>query len=283
MENITAIIITKNEEVNIVDCLKSIKAFCNRIIVVDSGSSDNTVNLAKGLGAETYYHPFETHAKQRNWAIDNLNITSKWILRLDADERLTPALCDELSCLMKAHDEDDINGITLDTILYFMNKPIKHGGHVKRKLMLFKTGKGRIEDRRMDEHTILLSGKSICAKNKYIHYDFKDMSTWINKLNWYATLETLDYFDFVNGKNSILDKNQDPTIARIRKKKFGFYYKLPRFFRCKLLFIYFYIFKFGFLDGQEGFIYHWTYHRFYRTLVDSKITEQIIATKKRKK
>ena len=82
-----------------------------------------------------------------------------------------------------------------------------------------------------------------------------------------------DYIEFKEGKKVVIDKNQDRSISSIRKKKFGLYYKFPLFIRCKLLFIYVYIFKLGFLDGKAGFIYHWTYNRFYRTLVDSKIYE----------
>ncbi|MBQ8404599.1 MAG: glycosyltransferase, partial [Clostridia bacterium] len=103
MADVTAIIITKNEERNIGDCLDSIKIFADRILVIDSGSEDKTQEIARSYGAEVYYHEFETHARQRNWAIDNLNISTKWILRLDADERLTPELCDELEQLMKEH------------------------------------------------------------------------------------------------------------------------------------------------------------------------------------
>ncbi|MGM9645589.1 MAG: glycosyltransferase family 2 protein, partial [Eubacteriales bacterium] len=126
----------------------------------------------------------------------------------------------------------------------------------------------------MAEHTILSYGTSVAAKNRFIHYDFKDMTHWINKMNWYATREMQDYFDFKNGASYEIDGN-DAVTAKIRKRKFGFYYKLPLFVRSWLLFIYNYIFRLGFLDGKEGFIYNYMYHRWYRTLVDSKIYEQM--------
>lgn len=273
MNSVTAIIITKNEEKNIVDCINSIKNFCERILVIDSGSDDKTQEISKNLGAEVYYHEFETHARQRNWAIDNLNISTKWILRIDADERFTPALCTELNNIMIEHDNDDVNGVIVEAWLYFMGKKISHGCHNKRKLILFKTGKGFIEDRRMDEHTLLNEGKSIYAKERFIHYDFKDMTNWINKMNWYATKEVDDYYDYINGKNQNI-KEEDTIISSTRKRKFGFYYKLPLFFRCWALFLYFYIIKLGFLDGKRGFVYHWMYHRWYRSLVDAKILEK---------
>lgn len=278
MIDVTVIVLTKNEEVNIVDCLKSISGFAKRVVIVDSGSKDKTQEIAKQMGADVYFHEFENYAKQFNWAIDNTNISTKWIFRLDADERLTPELCNELENLTELHCEDEVNGITMEAWLYFLGRKIKHGCHNKRKLMLFKTGKGRIENRRMDEHTVLSSGTSVYAKNKFIHYDFKDMTHWINKMNWYATREMQDYCEFALGKASKIKVN-DSAIAGTRKKKFGFYYKFPMFFRCWLLFVYNYIFKLGFLDGKEGFVYHYMYHRWYRTLVDSKILEQKITNR----
>ena len=272
--DVTIIILTKNEEINLVDCLNSVKDFASRVVVVDSGSDDNTIAIAKEMGAEVYVREFENYAKQFNWAIDNADIKTKWTFRLDADERLTPALCEELEELANKHADDDVNGIVMESWLYFLGKKIRFGCHNKRKLMMFKTGIGRIEDRKMDEHTILSEGKSVNAKNRFIHYDFKNMTHWINKMNWYATREMQDYFDFKDGAKCEIDGN-DKVTAKIRKKKFGLYYRFPMFLRCWLLFIYNYIFRLGFLDGKAGFIYNYMYHRWYRTLVDTKIYEQM--------
>ncbi len=274
MIDVTVIILTKNEEINLPDCLESLKGFAKRIVVVDSFSSDKTEEIAKIAGADFYQNQFVDYATQFNWGLDNVNITTKWTLRLDADERLTPKLCEELTSLCQIHDSDNVNGIVMEAWLYFMNKKIKHGCHNKRKLMLFKTGLGRIENRRMDEHTVLIEGVSVSAKNRFIHYDFKDMTHWINKMNWYATREMQDYIEFKEGKKTKLNQN-DQTISSTRKKKFGIYYKLPMFFRSWLLFTYYYFIRLGFLDGKIGFIYHWMYHRWYRTLVDVKILEYI--------
>ena len=279
MADVTFIILTKNEEINLPDCLRSIEGFAKRIVVIDSGSNDRTVEIAEEHGADVYVHDFENYARQFNWAIDNCNIASRWTFRLDADERLTPKLISELETLMEKHDNDDVNGVTMEAWLYFMGKRIKHGCHNKRKLMLFKTGVGRIEDRKMDEHTVLCCGKSVYAKNRFIHYDFKDMTHWINKMNWYATREMQDYYEFKNGAQYRLNGEKDSTISKTRKKKFGFYYKLPMFCRSWLLFVYNYIFKLGFLDGKIGWVYHYMYQRWYRALVDAKILEQKITKK----
>ena len=279
MIDVTIIVLTKNEEINLPDCLESVKDFAKRVVVVDSGSSDRTEEIAIAYGADFYVHDFENYARQFNWGIDNTNIDTKWIFRLDADERLTPELCAELEKLTEEHADDNVNGITMEAWLYFMGRKIKHGCHNKRKLMLFKTGIGRIEDRKMDEHTVLACGTSVYAKNRFIHYDFKDMTHWINKMNWYATREMQDYYEFKNGQEYELIDEKDSAISGTRKKKFGIYYKFPMFFRSWLLFVYYYIVKLGFLDGKEGFVYHYMYHRWYRTLVDSKILEQKITNR----
>lgn len=272
MQDVTIVILTKNEEINLKDCLDSVKGFAKRCVVVDSYSTDATEKVARDGGADFYEHKFENYARQFNWALDSTDIKTKWTFRLDADERLTPELCDELRGLMEEHDQDDVNGVTMEAWLYFMGRLMKHGGHQKRKLMLFKTGMARIEDRKMDEHTILSSGTSVYAKNRFIHYDFKDMTAWINKLNWYATREMQDYIEFKEGKVAQIEE-KDAAIQGLRNMKFGVYYKFPKFLRCWLSFVYEYVFKLGFLDGKEGWIYIWNYCMWYRSLVDAKILE----------
>ena len=272
MADITAIILTKNEEKNLPDCLDSLKGFAKRAVVVDSGSTDGTIDIARARGADVLSHPFENYARQFNWGLDHAGIDTAWILRLDADERLTPALCEELEALMAAHASDDVNGIVMEAWMYFMGRRLSHARNMKRKLMVFKTGIGRVEDRHMDEHTLLSRGTSVDAREKFLHYDFKDMNHYINKLNWYAGREVRDYFDHLNGDAG---EGLDGMNQGTRSKKFGFYYRLPMFFRCWLMFVYSYVFRGGFLDGKEGFLYHYMYHRFYRTLVDAKIYEHM--------
>ena len=274
MIDVTILILTKNEEVNLKHCLESVKGFAKRCVVVDSYSTDCTKEVALSYGADFYEHKFENYARQFNWGLDNTNITTKWTFRLDADERLTPELCSELETLTKTHENDDVNGISMQAWLFFMGKKLSHNKQAKRKLMLFKTGIGRIEDRKMDEHTILTHGKTILAKERFLHYDFKDMTFYINKMNWYATREMQDYFDFINGKDAKIDAG-DKSIVSNRKRKFGFYYKMPLFLRPILLFLYTFIFQLRFLDGKEGVINCFMYNCWYRFLVDAKIYEQM--------
>ena len=272
MQDVTVIILTKNEELNIKECLESVKGFAKRCVLIDSGSTDKTVEIAKSMGADVLVHPFENYSKQFNWGLDNANITTKWIVRLDADERFPPALKKELTKEMEVHSDDDVNGFVLEAWLFFMGKKLVHGGSRKKKLMVFKNGYGRIEDRKMDEHTILTEGKSIELKEKFEHYDFKNLSTYVSKLNWYATREMQDYIEemFPNGGF----QGNNSTINRTRNLKTR-YYKAPIFWRAFLYFLYAFFICGNCLNGKEGFIYSFLYHFYYRMLVDFKIYEQL--------
>ena len=273
MASITAIILTRNEEKNLGECLKSIRGFVQRAVVVDCGSADRTVEIARECGADVLNHEFTYYAVQFNWAIDNANIDTDWILRLDADERLTPALIAEAETVLSSDDavHGDLNGITMEATFYFLGKPIRHGIRTKRNMMLFKCGIGRIEDRKRDAHSILSSGRNVSLKERFLHYDFKDLDNYIRRYNWYATREMQDYIAFTRGAST--DIQADPYIQSRRKKKFGLYYRAPKFLRAWLWFLYNYIFRLGFLDGREGFLFHYFECLWYRMLVDAKIYE----------
>lgn len=269
--DLTVIILTMNEGKNIKSCINSVSGIARRIIVVDSGSTDNTIELANGLGAEVFYHEFENYARQFNWALDNINIETKWVLRLDADEVITSELAEEMYIEMDKHSDDEVNGMQLKLKQAFLGRWMKYGGtYPFVKLMLFKYGIGRIEDRKMDEHTILSSGSTIMLNNDALHYDFRDITYYIHKHNWYAIREAQDYIE-KNMDNSV-KALEEGNMKKHRSQKV-MYYKLPKFFRAFAIFIYRYIFQLGFLDGKEGFIFHVLEDFWYRFLVDAKIYE----------
>jgi len=171
---------------------------------------------------------------------------------------------------MLLHDSDTIDGFVLQSVYYFAGKPLKHTP-CKRKLMVFKYGKARIEDRRRDAHTILSEGQAITLNEKFLHYDFKDIDNFISRYNWYATREAQDYIDYKNGKPEQIVN--DKAIQNRRAKKFGIYYRVPKFLRAFLWFIVNYLLRGAFLDGIPGFVYHVFSSFWYRFLVDAKIYE----------
>lgn len=261
MSNISVIILTKNEEKNIAAAIESAKLIANRILVIDSGSEDNTVKISESSGAEVYFHEWPGHAAQFNWAIDNCNISSEWIFRLDADERISEELADEINNILPSTNAD---GYEMRRRIVFMGKWIKHGGMYKRyTVRLFRYGSGRVEELLMDEH-IIVNGIVEKLNGDIIHFDYKDFNAWLHKHIWYSNLEYQLYNEQII--NSELNSTQ--------KKKRNFYYRMPLFLRARLYYWFRYYIQLGFLDGKEGKIFCFLQAYWYRFIVDSKIYEE---------
>ena len=244
MTSVTVIILTKNEEKNIQDSIESAKQIANRIIVVDSGSIDQTIVLAQKYGAEVYYHEWLGHAAQFNWALDNCDIKSDWVFRLDADERISQELAEEINSTLQEKESALIDGYEMRWRVFFMGKWIRHGGtHKPYFLRLFRYGKGRVEDKLMDEH-IIVQGNVKKLKGDLIHYDYKGINAWLNKHIWYSELEI------------------------------QMYNKLPMFLRARVYYWYRYYIQLGFLDGREGKIFIYLQAYWYRFIVDAKLYER---------
>jgi len=275
--SISVIILTYNEELNLENCLKNIADWVNEIIIVDSFSSDKTLEIAKKYTSKIVKHSFVNQAEQFNWALDNLEIKNDWILRLDADEHLTEELKKEISQTLinadkKLIDADNIsinqqnqhesacavNGYYIKRRVYFMGRFIKHGGYYPAWILrLFKKGEARSEEREMDEHIILLAGQAGKLNNDFIDDNKQSLNRWIEKHNSYSLREA----------EAAIKENYGG------KKNRAFYYKLPLFCRAFLYFVYRYFFRLGFLDGKEGLIFHFLQGFWYRFLVDAKIHE----------
>ena len=276
MADITAIILTKNEEVNIEKCIRSIKPIVERIIVVDSGSTDNTVKVARDLGAEVMVNilqPF-LYAKQFLYAMEHGDIRTKWVFRIDADEELTKESAAEINELCNANEDTDVNGIVVRFEVNFMGRPIHHGGvYPFRKLLLFKYGKGNIEDRYMDEHCIIYEGRTVEVKHDSLHHDYKGLSAWIEKHNNYSTREMQDYFNSLSANTTESDRDLDAKARFKRFLRWKIYYRFPAGFRAWAYYFYRYYIRLGFLDGKEGRIFCFMQAYWYRFLVDAKIYE----------
>lgn len=263
MPDITVIILTKNEEKNIQKCIQSARQIASRIIVVDSGSTDKTLEIAKKMGAETFYHDWQGHAKQFNWALDNCNIQTEWVFRLDADERISKSLAAEINQIMKSHTAESADGYEMRWRIYFMGKWIRHGGtHKPYFLRLFRYGKGRVEDQLMDEH-IIVDGKVKQLQGDLIHYDYKGLDAWLTKHINYSNLEI-----------QMLEEVKDSGGNVGQKNKRKLYYKLPAFVRARFYYWYRYYIQLGFLDGREGQVFLYLQSYWYRYLIDAKLFEK---------
>jgi len=271
MADITAIILTYNEEKNIRNCINSIKDIVKRIVVVDSYSTDNTCSIAEELDAEVVQNKWINYSKQFIFGVNYAKPTTKWIFRIDADESLTKESAQELNELCNNNENTDVNGIIVRFNVNFLGKDLKYGGiYPFKKLLVYKTGKGEIEDRNMDEHIVLFEGKSIEMKSDSIHHDYKDIYSWIDKHNKYSTREVEDYY----ARKTLLSTStkKDGTFKSFIK--FKVYYRLPMSFRAWLYYVYRFYIKLGFLDGKEGRIFAFLQAYWYRYLVDVKIYEK---------
>jgi hypothetical protein len=226
------------------------------------------VGIAKELGAEVIQNKFVNYSKQFKFGVAYSKPSTKWILRIDADEWMTAESSKELAYLCDKHnDNDDITGIILRFANTFMGKQIKHGGvYPWKKLSVYKTDFGDIEDREMDEHIILSSGKTVSCKKDSIHMCFKGLDYFTTKSNWYSKREMIDFY-----RHTMTNRNNADFKTRLKMK---IYYKLPLGFRSWIYFAYRYYIRFGFLDGKIGRIYFFLTCYWYRFLVDAKIYEQ---------
>jgi glycosyltransferase involved in cell wall biosynthesis len=272
---LSIIILTKNEELNLATCLESLRSLETEIFIVDSGSTDSTVEIAKSFGCKVVEHPFVNQAQQLNWALANLEISNPWVMRLDADERLTNELAQELAeTLPKSLSE--VSGYQCKRRVYFMGKWIRHGGYYPTWLLrVWRNGIGTCEQRWMDEHMILSEGKLANLKFDIIDDNRKDLTFWIDKHNRYSDREVQDILSQSFTPDALLAKNdrndRDEQAKQKRWAKKNLYGRTPLFLRAFLYFLFRYTIKLGFLDGMEGLIFHFLQGFWYRFLVDAKL------------
>lgn len=275
MLDISVIILTYNEEIHIRRCLENVKQFASKVYVVDCFSIDRTAQIAKELGAEVIEHEWPgNQAEQFNWALDNLPITTEWILRLDADGYLLPGLIEELLEKLPVIPES-VSALSLSLARAFCGKILHHGiVNNIRIIRIFRKGKARYEKRLMDEHLSVLSGETIDMKNQFVDDNRMPIGLFIDKHNGYATREAALLLDaeyhLTNMDSLPQDYGREVEKKRTQKARYA---RMPLFWRAFGYFVYRYIIKLGFLDGKEGFLWDFLQGWWYRTLVDAKVYE----------
>lgn len=252
------IILARDEELNLPRCLESIKSLGAKVWVVLNNTDDRTPEIARAAGAEIVPHEdYVNQATQFNWALDNLPLKGEWVLRLDADEWLTPELVDEIKEKLDSVSSE-VSGFYLKRRVYFMGCWIRYGGYYPTWILrLFRRGRARSEEREMDEHIMLSEGRAERLKNDFADENRKPLSAWIAKHRDYAAREA----------RAALRGH----ISNTRKFKKSFYYSLPPLVRPVLFFLYRYFLQLGFLDGIAGLKFHFLQGLWYRWLVDVNI------------
>ena len=276
MLDISVIILTYNEEIHIKRCLDNISSLVKEVFIIDSFSTDRTLEVAKGYANVTIFqNKWVNYATQFNWALSNVPIKTKWILRLDADEYLTDELVTEIQEKLPMLD-DEVTGIVLPLRRVWMGKIIRRGMPKVKLLRLFQYGKAKSEVRLMDEHIQLQEGHSVEFTNEFADDNLNNLSWWTQKHVGYAIREAVDLldmeFNLTGSSNEDKEKNisEQAKAKRMTKHKYAC---LPLFWRSFAYFCYRYFLKLGFLEGKEGFLWHFLQGWWYRTLADAKIYE----------
>ena len=272
---ISVIILTYNEEANIEDCLLSVCDWAGEILVVDSGSTDRTLDIVQRYTPHIYEHPFENYSQQRNWAQAHLFLTYDWVFHLDAGERASPELAGSLAQFFASGPPEDVNGLLVVRRTIFLQRWIRHGAQYPVYYMrIFRKDKGRCEDRLVDQHFIV-SGKTQTIHGDLIDIIADDLDSWtLRHLRW-ANLEFQELMEghLAGSPNRVRERLTGTPIERRRWLRNMIYCRMPLFVRAFAFFCYHYFLRLGFLDGMEGLIWFFLRGFWYRFYLDSKIYE----------
>ena len=273
--NVTAVILTFNEEQHLARCITSVQAVATNVVVVDCYSTDATLDIARAHGARVLQHAWVNYAAQFNWALTQLGADTEWVLRIDADEVLTPALIEEIRTRLPGIGPE-IDGVYWGRRMTFQGRLIRHGGVFPvRVLRLFRHGRGQCENRWMDEH-IKVAGPTADFAGEMIDDNLNSLTWWTDKHNRYASREAVDllnleYRFMPHDTVASLRGGKQAGVKRWLKERV--YARLPGGFRAFAYFFYRYVLRQGFLDGQAGTAFHFLQGFWYRYLVDAKVVE----------
>jgi glycosyltransferase involved in cell wall biosynthesis len=259
-------------------CIKSLRPISKDIFIVDSNSTDQTVDICESLGAKVFQNSWVNYAEQFQWGLEHCPIKTEWVMRMDADEYIEADLIDELSKVLPLA-EKNTTGFYIRRKYFFLGQWIKKGAvYPLHLLRVWRVGQGRIENRWMDEHIILSSPAVTKQLDGHIVDDnLNNTSWWTQKHNAYADREMIDILDKKYNffqTDDALKVNDEGSQAKIKRKlKENIYNKFPVFVRPLLYFLYRYFIRLGFLDGKRGFAFHFFQGYWYRSLVDLRVYE----------
>ena len=274
---ITVVVPTFNEELNIEACLSSVEGWVAKILVVDSGSTDRTVELARAFGADVVTHPFEGAPKQWSWILNNVDFSTTWILFMDADHTVTPELKTEILEEFRERGGPRAAGYYFRHRQIFLGRFLKHGGlYPSYRLHLFKRDAVSLDEHDLVEHRFYLSGPAKRLEHDIVESNEKErhLSFWITKQVAYAegiALEEVARADRrASGyRRASLRGGRSERIIWLKRV----WARLPLYWRSVGFFLYRYVLRGGFLDGKEGFLYHLTQGLLLRVVLDHRVDE----------
>ena len=236
------------------------------------------------LAHKFYQNKWVNYAKQYQWGLDNCPIATEWIMRMDADEFILPELAAEIKNKISRLG-GDVSGVFIKRRVHFMGRWIKYGSYYPIWLLrIWKYEEGKIEERWMDEHIKLNSGRTVQFDNDLVDDNKNDLTWWTNKHNHYATREAVDILNTIYGfkRYDEVEPKLFGTQEQRKRKLKHIYTCMPLFIRPFIYFIWRYFIKLGFLDGKQGLIWHFLQGFWYRFLVDAKVNEIYLKAGKNK-
>jgi glycosyltransferase involved in cell wall biosynthesis len=244
------VILTKNEEANLPSCLAAVK-WCDDVVVLDSFSTDRTMEIARAAGVRVFQRAFDDFAGQRNYALDSIEFKHPWLFHLDADEHFTNELREECERVAAA---DQHSGFMVPSKLMFMGRWLKHAGMYPTYQMRFlKRGEVRFQQHGHGQREAEVKRGLGTLREPYLHYNFsKGMADWLEKHERYSTQEAEQAVRAGNTAVSFAGLFTGDGVSRRRTAK-AISYRLP--FRPALRFFYNYILRLGLLDGVAGYHY----------------------------
>lgn len=273
---ITVIVSARDEAVHIKRCIESARDL-GRVFVIDSGSLDETIAIARACGAEVVEHAWEGYAAQKNWALDNLPQRAGWVLFLDADEYLTLALREEM--IAAVSDREEV-GFYVARSNIFLGRSLTHAWwYPDYQMRLFRRERGRFEDRAVHEHAVV-DGPEGFLHEPLVHENLKGVDAFVRRHLRYAELEAEEIVRARTGENTGQRQGRffGTWPERRRALKTTVWYRMPG--RPLVRFLWMYIVKRGFLDGRQGLTYSQLIAS-YEVLINAKLFEQELAERRR--
>lgn len=269
---VAVVILTLNEEENLAQALSSVQGWAREVFVLDSFSTDHTVEIARRFNCTIVQNKFEDFAKQRNFAIEQLPIQSEWILFLDADEWLTDELKREIDETIAGNPSE--NGYFIKRRVIWMGKWIRRGYYPTWILRLFRRKNGRCEDRAVNEH-LLVEGTTGYLRHDFIHEDRKGIDDWIAKHNRYATREAHELIKQESQLQQVEIKARlwGSQAERKRWLRHRVWNRMPPLVRPFFYYFYRYVLTGAFLEGRAAFVYHFLQALWWPLLIDAKYLE----------
>ncbi len=267
--SVAVVIITFNEEVNLPQALQSAVGWAEQVFVVDSFSTDRTIEVAQAFGAETCQHRFDSFGTQKNWALENLPITAEWVVFLDADEYLSDEIKAEIPQAIQ-NAPADVNGFVTDIKYIYLGRWIKHGDIYQKLVRMIRRGRASYIVTSAYHEKMVVQGGVGHLKGRIVHDDQKTLREWVDKqmtrieIDVQARLRRRQSAGAAPARGTPGVTVEGGRSVWLKKRLNG----LPGPLRPFAQFFYRYVLRLGFLDGWPGFVYNFLFQFWYPLMVE---------------